>query len=171
MHDNSHDSSPNRLSSSGHSMAKLLFRMRDVPDDEAEEVRELLTQNKITFFETFAGNWGISMPGLWLVNEQQFDEARALLDEYQEARSTRVKSQYQAKRTRRDQNVLGKLPRRTGAIQRISWPCSTRALLVTEVLCVILRRQKHQTTQFPLRQTLLEIQRNSSRAPQKEPRG
>ena len=85
---------PIRLSSSGHSMAKLLFRMRDVPDDEAEEVRELLTQNKITFFETFAGNWGISMPGLWLVNEQQFDEARALLDEYQEARSTRVKSQY-----------------------------------------------------------------------------
>ena len=85
---------PIRLSLSGHSMAKLLFRMRDVPDDEAEEVRELLTQNKITFFETFAGNWGISMPGLWLVNEQQFDEARALLDEYQEARSTRVKSQY-----------------------------------------------------------------------------
>ncbi|MEC8356372.1 MAG: DUF6164 family protein [Pseudomonadota bacterium] len=75
-------------------MAKLLFRMRDVPDDEAEEVRELLTQNGIPFFETFAGNWGISMPGLWLVNEQQFDEARALLDEYQEIRSTRVKSQY-----------------------------------------------------------------------------
>ena len=75
-------------------MAKLLFRMRDVPDDEAEEVRELLAQNEIAFFETFAGNWGISMPGLWLVNEQQFDEARALLDEYQVARSTRVKSQF-----------------------------------------------------------------------------
>ena len=86
--------SPIRLSLSGHSMAKLLFRMRDVPDDEAEEVRELLTQNEIPFFETFAGNWGISMPGLWLVDEQQFDEARALLDEYQEVRSTRVKSQY-----------------------------------------------------------------------------
>ena len=63
-------------------------------DDEAEEVRELLTQNEIPFFETFAGNWRISMPGLWLVNEQQFDEARSLLDEYQEIRSTRVKSQY-----------------------------------------------------------------------------
>ena len=85
---------PQADSLSGHSMAKLLFRMRDVPDDEAEEVRELLRQNEIPFFETFAGNWGISMPGLWLVNEQQFDEARALLDEYQEARSTRVKSQY-----------------------------------------------------------------------------
>lgn len=85
---------PQADSLSGHSMAKLLFRMRDVPDDEAEEVRELLRQNGIPFFETFAGNWGISMPGLWLVNKQQFDEARALLDEYQVARSTRVKSQY-----------------------------------------------------------------------------
>ena len=85
---------PQADSLSGHSMAKLLFRMRDVPDDEAEEVRELLRQNGIPFFETFAGNWGISMPGLWLINEQQFDEARALLDKYQEARSTRVKSQY-----------------------------------------------------------------------------
>ncbi len=94
MHDNFMTVPPSRLSLSGHSMAKLLFRMRDVPDDEAEEVRELLTQNEIPFFETFAGNWGISMPGLWLVNEQQFDKARALLDEYQEIRSTRVKSQY-----------------------------------------------------------------------------
>ena len=75
-----------------------------------------------------------------------------------------------AKRTRRDQNVLGKLPRRTGAIQRISWPRSTRAHLVTEVLCVILRRQKHQTARFPLRQTLPEIQRaQQSRSPEKRP--
>ena len=75
-----------------------------------------------------------------------------------------------AKRTRRDQNVLGKLPRRTGAIQRISWPRSTRALLVAEVLCVILRRQKHQAARFPLQQTLLEIQRaQQSRSPEKRP--
>ena len=75
-------------------MAKLLFRMRDVPDDEAEEVRELLEKKEIEFFETSAGNWGASMPGLWLVNEQQFEEARAVLDEYQKARSAKVKSQY-----------------------------------------------------------------------------
>ena len=98
MQDNCMTVHPSRLSLSGHSMAKLLFRMRDVPDDEAEEVRELLTRNEIPFFETSAGNWGISMPGLWLVNEQQFDEARALLDEYQETRSTRVKSQYRRQR-------------------------------------------------------------------------
>jgi hypothetical protein len=31
-------------------MAKLLFRMRHVPDDEAQEVRALLEQNNIDFF-------------------------------------------------------------------------------------------------------------------------
>ena len=43
-------------------MSKLLFRLRNVPDDEADEVRELLTQHSIEFYETGAGNWGISMP-------------------------------------------------------------------------------------------------------------
>ena len=47
-------------------MSKLLFKMRHVPEDEAQEVRELLASNKIEFFETFAGNWGVSMPALWL---------------------------------------------------------------------------------------------------------
>ena len=47
-------------------MSKLLFKMRHVPEDEGREVRELLTSNKIEFFETFAGNWGVSMPALWL---------------------------------------------------------------------------------------------------------
>ncbi len=75
-------------------MAKLLFRMRNVPDDEAEEVRELLEKNEIKYFETSSGHMGISMPGLWLVDEQQFGQARALVDGYQEARRARVKSHY-----------------------------------------------------------------------------
>ena len=75
-------------------MAKLLFRMRNVPDDEAEEVRELLEKNEIKYFETSSGHMGISMPGLWLVDEQQFGQARALVDGYQEARRARVNSHY-----------------------------------------------------------------------------
>ena len=75
-------------------MPKLLFRMRNVPDDEAEEVRELLEENEIKYFETSAGHMGISMPGLWLVDEQQFDEARALVDGYQEARRAQAKLHY-----------------------------------------------------------------------------
>jgi len=80
-------------------MAKLLFRMRHVPDDEAQEVRDLLDQNKIEYYETFAGNWGISMPALWIKDDQQFAEARFLLDNYQSERSLRIKAEYNEKRS------------------------------------------------------------------------
>ena len=75
-------------------MSKLLFRMRDVPEDEAEEVRELLRQNDIEFFETHAGNWGISLPALWLKRAEQFDSARQILDEYQSNRGQRIRQEY-----------------------------------------------------------------------------
>lgn len=79
-------------------MAKLLFRMRHVPEDEAREVRELLDEHEIEYFETFAGNWGISFPALWLKDETQFDHARKILDEYQSARSTRMKAEYEVQK-------------------------------------------------------------------------
>ena len=47
-------------------MAKLLFKMRNVLADEAQDVRELLEDNKIDYFETFAGNWGVSLPAIWV---------------------------------------------------------------------------------------------------------
>ncbi len=76
-------------------MSKLLFRMRHVPEDEALEVRELLEKHEIEYFETFAGNWGISLPAIWLRNIEQFDFARQLLDEYQQERSLRLRREYQ----------------------------------------------------------------------------
>ena len=39
-------------------MATLLFRLRHVPDDEADDVRALLEENGIDFYETTPGNWG-----------------------------------------------------------------------------------------------------------------
>ncbi len=74
-------------------MSKLLFKLRNVPEDEVLEVRALLDQHGIEFFETSSGNWGISMPGLWLVDASDYDNARALLDEYQvqRTRSERLK--------------------------------------------------------------------------------
>lgn len=67
-------------------MAILLFSLRGVPEDEAYEVRELLSENKINFYETSAGNWGMSMPALWLRDDGDFARARQLLDEYQQQR-------------------------------------------------------------------------------------
>lgn len=75
-------------------MSKLLFRLRHVPDDEVAEVRELLEAHDIDFFETGDGNWGISMPALWLHDESRYEEARALLDEYQAERARRMREAY-----------------------------------------------------------------------------
>lgn len=75
-------------------MAKILFKLRNVPDDEAEEVRELLTNHHIDYYETSAGNWGVSMPALWVKDDDQFPEAKALFDAYQQARSIRVREEY-----------------------------------------------------------------------------
>jgi hypothetical protein len=81
-------------------MAKLLFSLRGVPEDEAFEVRELLTKHEISFYETKAGNWGISMPALWLNNSSDFPKARALLDEYQKQRQITQRQHYlELKRT------------------------------------------------------------------------
>lgn len=76
-------------------MAKLLFRLRGVPDDEASEVRELLEANGIEYYETMAGNWGISMPGLWLRDESELLRARALLDDYQEQRARQARADWE----------------------------------------------------------------------------
>jgi hypothetical protein len=75
-------------------MAKLLFRLRNVPDDEAEDVRQLLKANDLSFYETSAGNWGISMPGLWLHHDADFEVANALLKQYQAERQIRAREDY-----------------------------------------------------------------------------
>lgn len=75
-------------------MAKVLFRLNGVCDDEANDVRELLANNAIDFYETSAGNWGVSMPAIWLRDESQFHKARSLLDAYQKERSIKLKEDY-----------------------------------------------------------------------------
>ena len=76
-------------------MAKLLFRLRNVPEDEAEEVRQLLEEHEIETYETDAGNWGISLPAIWLESNEQFERAKALLDDYQAQRTVRVRAEYE----------------------------------------------------------------------------
>ena len=76
-------------------MSKLLFRLRHVPDDELEEVRQLLDESEIAFFETSAGNWGISMPAIWVQHDADYERARVLLDEYQQQRTVRMREYYQ----------------------------------------------------------------------------
>ena len=80
-------------------MAVQIFRLRNVPDDEAEEIRELLSHHHIDHYETPAGNWGISMPAIWINNDEQHELAKSLIKEYQAERLIKARNEYkQAKR-------------------------------------------------------------------------
>lgn len=77
-------------------MATLIFKLRQVPEDEAEDVRQLLTDHRIDFYETDAGNWGISMPGLWLNSDEDATQAKSLIEQYQQERSIAARSHYES---------------------------------------------------------------------------
>lgn len=88
------------------SKAKILFRLSGVPDDEADDVRMLLTDNAIDFYETSAGNWGVSMPAIWLRDAGDYARARSLLDEYQVERTIRMRAEYERLKREGKQKTL-----------------------------------------------------------------
>lgn len=75
-------------------MPVRLIDLRNVLDDEAEELRRLLCDNGIEYYETSAGNWGISVPAIWLHDDSQLESARRLVAAYQDARFARARDEY-----------------------------------------------------------------------------
>ena len=75
-------------------MAIMLFKLRGVPDDEAEDIRDILEGSGIDYYETPPSRWGVSMEAIWLQDEGQLERARALIDEYQQERERRVRAEY-----------------------------------------------------------------------------
>lgn len=76
-------------------MAVRLFSLRHVPEDEADDVRRLLDEHGIDFYETAASGWGVSVPAIWLYSETRFNEAKALIDRYQQQRANHAQKRYQ----------------------------------------------------------------------------
>lgn len=77
-------------------MPKLLLNLRDVPDDEADEVRALLAEQKIAFYETEPNFWGVSGGGIWIKRDEDVAAAKELLAEYQLRRRARARAEYRA---------------------------------------------------------------------------
>lgn len=76
-------------------MPVLLFKLSGVSDEEADDVRSLLDAHGIEFYETTAGRWGVSMPGIWLPDNSQYTEAAELLSDYQAKRKERFDDEHQ----------------------------------------------------------------------------
>ena len=77
-------------------MAVLLFSLRNVPDDEAEEIRRLLASNGIEFYETPAGKWGISSQGIWLRDGDELPKAKSLVEMYQKERFVSRRQEFES---------------------------------------------------------------------------
>src|SRR6185436_15558341 len=70
-------------------MSKLLLNLRDVPDDEADDVRRFLDSCGIGYYETPPNRWGISGGSIWIRDDRDAAEAKRLMAVYQRERQTR----------------------------------------------------------------------------------
>ena len=79
-------------------MATQLVKLRNVPEDELEEIYELMEANEIEVYETSAGNWGMSMPALWLRHDEQLEMAKSVLKQHELDRFQRMRAEYEAQK-------------------------------------------------------------------------
>jgi len=77
-------------------LAVKLFKLRSVPDDEADDIRQLLLQHELSFYETEAGGWGVSVPAIWLHDATQLEQAKTLIVDYQQQRALQAIAAYQS---------------------------------------------------------------------------
>lgn len=75
-------------------MSVLIFRLNDVPEDEAADVRQLLDAHGLAYHETSGGFLGLRVAGLWLLDRSRKAEARALIDAYQADRAARIGAEH-----------------------------------------------------------------------------
>lgn len=76
-------------------MPVKLYSLRHVPDDEAREIRKLLQDHEIDFYETPEGNWGISAGAFWLRDAAQQEQAQQLLAEFHRQRAVKSRLEYE----------------------------------------------------------------------------
>jgi len=87
-------------------MAAKLFKLRSVPDDEAEDIRQLLLEHDLSFYETSAGGWGISVPAIWLHDKADLKQAKALIADYQQQRGEQARSTYHKQQQAGEQETM-----------------------------------------------------------------
>jgi len=75
-------------------MSYLIFKLNSVPEDEANEVRQLLDDADIPFYETDSGRWGLGYAAIWTKEKDILESAKNLIQEYQISRYKKVSEQH-----------------------------------------------------------------------------
>lgn len=78
-------------------MAILLFRLNQVPEDEAEDIRQLLDDGNFDIYETSSGFWGLGVAAIWLRDKNEQPWAQKLIDDYQQQRAETMRADYNAR--------------------------------------------------------------------------
>lgn len=98
-------------------MPHLLLNLRDVPDDEADDVRELLHAHEIEFYETPPHHWGVSAGGIWIRRDADASRAKALFNDYQQQRARTARDAYrEARREGRADTFFSVVRRHPGRV-------------------------------------------------------
>ena len=111
-------------------MAKLLFNLRNVPDDEADEVRALLDRSGIRTYETRPSPFGVSSGAIWLKDVEQHERAKSLLDDYQMERVERVRRESGIAR------LEGRIPSLASAAKAQPWATLLLFFAIVTVLAI-----------------------------------
>jgi hypothetical protein len=77
-------------------MSKLLLNLKMVLDDEADDVRAMLDEHGIPFYETAPSRWGISYGGIWVQEDRDLTRAKQLMADYQQQRRDRARAEHAA---------------------------------------------------------------------------
>ncbi len=109
-------------------MPHLLFKLNGVPEDELIDVRRLLDEHNIDFYETDAGRFGISLAAIWLRDDGEIERARELLQRYQQERYQQARQVYEQQQ--RDGTAETQLQR--------FWRQPLRTLLYLAVIAIII---------------------------------
>jgi len=67
-------------------MSKIVFDPSYAEPEEITDIRALLRESGIDFYETPRGNFGRSMAAFWVSGDDQYEDARKLIDAYQAER-------------------------------------------------------------------------------------
>lgn len=78
-------------------MATLLFKLSQVPEDEAEDIRQLLDDGGFDVYETSAGFFGLGVAAIWLRDPDELARAQQLIEDYQQQRANTMHADYEAR--------------------------------------------------------------------------
>ena len=76
-------------------MSVHLLSLRNVPEEEAAEIRRLLNEHQVDYYETPPGNWLISAGAIWVADKHQLDRAKSIVETYQRDYAQRARENHE----------------------------------------------------------------------------